>query len=254
MADKSTDIFTPEDLDQRLPKTAQVYELLRHAIVSCRLPPGEVLNEKELSRQLDISRTPIREAILQLAAQKLIVIKSSSGTYVSPIRLNDVLEGQLVRDGLEARTVALAARYCTSEYASRLDVSLYQQRLAAKAKDTDQFYALDEEFHKLICDCSGFPSLWTLLNGAKGQLDRVRRLAFPVQAHFDEVVKEHTALINAIKGHDEERAVVLMRTHVDAIETLEHLIRKRRNLFHGDVTQDLQRFKDVLRTAQHVDE
>jgi GntR family transcriptional regulator, rspAB operon transcriptional repressor len=254
MADQSADIFTPADLDQRLPKTAQVYELLRHAIVSCRLPPGELLNEKELSRQLDVSRTPIREAILQLAAQKLIVIKSSSGTYVSPIRLNDVLEGQLVRDGLESRTAALAARYCNDDYAAKFDICLYRQRLSAKAKDTDQFYALDEEFHRLICECAGFPNLWTLLNGAKGQLDRVRRLAFPVQVHFEDVVKEHAALINAIKSHDEEKAVALMRPHVDAIETLELLVEKRRSLFDGDVSKDLKRFKDVLRTAQHADD
>lgn len=228
-------VFFPEQLDHRLPKTSQVYELLRSAIISLKLQPGEVISEKDLCSQLEISRTPLREAILQLANQKLIIIRPNSSTIVSPIKLKDVLEGQLVRETLEMRSVKLAARFYTERNADAFNTSLLLQRSASKRKATDEFYALDEEFHKIICECSGYPNLWRLLNGAKGQLDRVRRLAFPVQNHFEEVIAEHERISAAIMANDEAAAENVMLEHLDSIfETLLILIDKHTNYFTED--------------------
>lgn len=228
-------VFNPEQLDYRLPKTAQVYELLRSAIISLKLQPGETISEKDLCSQLDISRTPLREAILQLANQKLIIIRPNASTVVSPIKLKDVLEGQLVRETLEMRSVKLAARFFDDRHADAFNTSLLRQRSASQRKATDEFYALDEDFHKIICECSGYPNLWRLLNGAKGQLDRVRRWAFPVQNHFDEVIAEHEKIANAIMSNDEATAEHLMLAHLDSIfETLQILIDERSDFFTED--------------------
>ncbi|SDB67590.1 GntR family transcriptional regulator [Pseudomonas sp. NFACC13-1] len=228
-------VFHPDQLDHRLPKTAQVYELLRSAIISLKLQPGETISEKDLCAQLDISRTPLREAILQLANQKLIIIRPNASTVVSPIKLKDVLEGQLVRETLEMRSVKLAARFFSERNADAFSTSLLLQRSASQRKATDEFYALDEEFHKIICECSGYPNLWRLLNGAKGQLDRVRRLAFPVQNHFDEVIAEHEKIAAAIMSNDETAAENIMLEHLDSIfETLLILIDERADFFTED--------------------
>ncbi|OSR65081.1 GntR family transcriptional regulator [Pseudomonas syringae] len=228
-------VFNPEQLDYRLPKTAQVYELLRSAIISLKLQPGETISEKDLCSQLDISRTPLREAILQLANQKLIIIRPNASTVVSPIKLKDVLEGQLVRETLEMRSVKLAARFFDDRHADAFNTSLLRQRSASQRKATDEFYSLDEDFHKIICECSGYPNLWRLLNGAKGQLDRVRRWAFPVQNHFDEVIGEHEKIASAIMSNDEATAEHLMLAHLDSIfETLQILIDERSDFFTED--------------------
>ncbi|MEE8875885.1 GntR family transcriptional regulator [Pseudomonas helleri] len=228
-------VFNSDQLDYRLPKTAQVYELLRSAIISLKLEPGETINEKDLCSQLDISRTPLREAILQLANQKLIIIRPNASTVVSPIKLKDVLEGQLVRETLEMRSVKLAARFFDERHADAFNTSLLRQRSASQRKATDEFYALDEGFHKIICETSGYPNLWRLLNGAKGQLDRVRRLAFPVQNHFDEVITEHEQMTAAIMSNDERAAEEIMLAHLDSIfETLQILIEKRAEYFTED--------------------
>lgn len=237
----TTPLFTPEMLDHRLPKTAQIYQLLRSAIISLRLQPGESILEKEICSQLGVSRTPIREALLQLETQKLITIKPNSGTLVSPIKLKDVLEGQLIREALERRSVRLAARFFQERDADAFATLLMLQKSAAKRNDADTFYQLDEDFHKLICETSTYPNLWRLLNGAKGQLDRVRRFAFPVQHQFDEVLQEHELIITAICSNDEEKAETYMLRHLDSIfGTLQVLIEKHSEFF----TEDSQLIKE----------
>ncbi|MDT4848063.1 HTH-type transcriptional repressor RspR [compost metagenome] len=212
-----------------------MYDLLRNAIISLRLQPGDVINEKELCAQLDISRTPLREAILQLASQKLINIKPNSSTTVSLIKLKDVIEGQLVRESIEYRTVRLAARFYEKDRIDPFATVLMRQKFASEHGSVDEFYALDEEFHRIICECSGYPNLWRLLNGAKGQLDRVRRMAFPAQNHFPEVIKEHEQIASAIRASDEEEAVEAMRFHIDSIfETLQILTKKHPGFFAED--------------------
>ena len=87
-------------IDPALPKTSQVYAIMRSAIVNLHLAPGSIVNEKLICDQLGISRTPLREAILQLQGENLVSVVPNSGTYVSKIDLQSVFDGHLVRDAL----------------------------------------------------------------------------------------------------------------------------------------------------------
>jgi len=226
-----TGLFSPEMLDHRLPKTAQVYALLRTAIVSLRLEPGEVISEKDICQQLDISRTPLREAMLQLASEKLVLIRPNARTCVAPIRLVDVLEGQLIRETAELRCVRLAARFFEPKLEDSFETLFLRKQSALARKESEEFYALDEAFHHLICECSGYPNLWQVFDGSKGQLDRIRRLAFPMQEHFGEVIDEHRGIYEAIRSRDEVTAEQMMLAHMDSIfETLEILLQTRGHL------------------------
>lgn len=226
-----TDLFSPEMLDHRLPKTAQVYALLRSAIVSMRLEPGEVLSEKDICQQLEISRTPLREAVLQLASEKLVLIRPNARTHVAPIRLVDVLEGQLIRETAELRCIRLAARFFEPKWEDAFETLFLRKQSALARKESEEFYALDEAFHHQICECSGYPNLWQVFDGSKGQLDRIRRLAFPMQDHFSEVISEHRAIYGAIRSRDEVGAESMMLEHMDSIfETLEILMQTKRDL------------------------
>ena len=103
----------PDDLvtsfDPALPKTAQVYEIMRRAVVGMALEPGSIVNEKLICDQLGISRTPLREAILQLSSENLVSVVPNAGTCVLKIDRQSVFDGQLVRDALEMKVVRLAA-------------------------------------------------------------------------------------------------------------------------------------------------
>ncbi|MFG0359811.1 GntR family transcriptional regulator [Pseudomonas sp. zbq_11] len=232
-------IFHQDMIDQGRPKAAQVYQLLRSAIVGLQYTPGDVLGEKDICEALGVSRTPVREAILRLVGEQMLVVRPNAGTYVSAIRLRDVLEGQLVRETLETRCVRLAARFFKPRYEDEFETLFLRKQKAYERMECNEFYALDEAFHRLICECAGYAHLWQVMQGAMGPLDRVRRLAFPVQEHFDEVIDEHRQMYRAIRAHDEEGAERLMTLHVNSIfESLEHLVRDQRGLFIEGLAQE----------------
>jgi DNA-binding GntR family transcriptional regulator len=206
-------------IDDRLSKSDQVYEIIRAAIISMKFRPGALIVEKEICRQLDISRTPLREAILQLANENLVIVRPGGGTFVNQIILRDVLNGQITRDTLEMRLVRLAARNFRPEFADELEVNLLRQKLAAERKDASEFFELDNQFHRLVCNCSGFPNAWHTIHGATGQLDRVRRHAFLTENNYLEVRSEHAQIYECIKRNDEDGAAAAFQTQLDSTMT-----------------------------------
>ena len=222
-------------IDPALPKTAQVYGIMRRAIVNLHLAPGSNVNEKLICDQLGISRTPLREAILQLQAENLVSVVPNSGTYVSRIDLQSVFDGQLVRDALELKVVQLAANRMTPQFERALDFNMHQQRRMAADLDYDGFYALDEAFHTMICEFGASAHIWKIINGAKAQLDRVRRLSFPLPSHLDVVLHEHEAVVDGLKLRDPEAATAAMKVHLDRVFTMirRHIV-ERRDYFAAD--------------------
>ncbi|WP_210342760.1 GntR family transcriptional regulator [Kaistia sp. 32K] len=236
--------FSVSDINQSMPKTAQVYDLVRGAIVSLAMPPGMVINEKKICEELQISRTPLREAILQLHAENLVEVRPNAGTFVAPIDLRYVLEGQLVRDALEMKVVRFAARRADKAFLARLDLNMHQQRTWAAERDYDQFYAQDEAMHQLICEHGASPRIWRLVTGAKAQLDRVRRLQMPEPNHLTIVLAEHEGIVGAIRAGDENAAAQAMKVHLDrAFLTIRHLMAERSELFAPQAAPLLDEFE-----------
>jgi len=83
----------------------QIYERLRRAITTLELAPSESVSEKDLAQKLGVSRTPVREALIRLADEGLIDVLPQRGTFVAPIRLQDVEDAQFIREALEVAVV-----------------------------------------------------------------------------------------------------------------------------------------------------
>ncbi|RUM20473.1 GntR family transcriptional regulator [Rhizobium vallis] len=227
-------VFSADQLDSRFSKSSQVYELLRNAIISLQLLPESALNEKDICAQLEISRTPLREAILQLAKENLIKIVPSDGTFVNRIVLREVLQGQLVRDTLEMRVTRLAARNFQSQFEKEFELALFKQRAAAERKEVDEFFALDNEFHHIICRCAGFGEVWQTIHYSTGQLDRVRRQAFALEQQFFMVLEEHEQMYESLRARDEEGIAKVFQIQLDStFPSIEILRRERPELLLG---------------------
>jgi len=236
-----------EMMDLALPKSAQVYDLIRRAIVGLSLPPGIGINEKAICEQLGISRTPLREAILRLSAENLVAVIPNSGTYVSRIDLQTVFDGQLVRDALEMKVVRLAAVRMSPLFERRLDFSMHQQRRLALELDYDGFYELDEAFHSMICEFGASPRIWKIVHGAKAQLDRVRRLAFPVPKHLEVVLAEHTAIVDGLRLRDPNLAASAMKAHLDRVfQTIRTLMVQKRDYFASNAVEAMEKYADEI--------
>ena len=229
-----------------MPKTAQVYAILRRAIVGLALQPGSIVNEKLICDQLGISRTPLREAILQLNAENLVTVVPNSGTYVSKIDLQSVFDGQLVRDALEMKVVRLAAARMTPQFERSLDFNIHQQKRMAADQDFDGSYELDEALHEMIAEFGASAYVWKIVNGAKAQLDRVRRLSFPLPSHLDLVLAEHIAIVDGLKLRDPEAAGAAMKVHLDRTFTMiRHHIVERRDYFAANAGDVLDGYVDA---------
>lgn len=232
MTDK--DIVLPEDarIDRSSPIPDQVYRLLRQAIITLRMPPGSVIIEKQITDQLGISRTPVRDAIRQLADERLINIRPQSGTYVALIDRHQLEEGRLIRRALEIEGIKLAVSHVDDTAIEKLrDLLALQERAAARQRH-DDFITYDDQFHRTISELSGFSRLWRIINRSKAQLDRVRYLSSPLPNQEDKAVAQHTAIVEAMARRNVERAVKALTFHLDdAYDRLSILLQQHAEMF-----------------------
>ena len=210
----------------------QVYQILYESIISLWLKPGQPLREKEICEQIQISRTPVREALLRLADEKLIVILDRSGTYVSRINIEDVRESQFIRESLENATVRYAVRNWNTDLSEKLSLLLEQQKLCVKDDNRLRLYELDEMFHRTIVEFRFSSRIWKIINNAKAQMDRVRILALPLPRRTAEIVEEHSRIYEALCSGNETQAVEAMTFHLNTVFTsLEQLLEKHHEYF-----------------------
>lgn len=206
----------PEDtrIDRSRPIGVQLYALLRRAIVTCRLNPGDAIAEAAVTERLDVSRTPLREAFRQLAADGLVEVRPQSGTFVSPVNRRGWEEGRVIRAALEAAGIRLAAAAIAPAALDELGHLLDRQRRAAHRGWNEEFHELDDRFHAAISVASGLPRLWRVIDGAKAQLDRTRYLALPVLGRASATVDEHQAIFDALAARDPGRSAAQLDRHL----------------------------------------
>lgn len=200
----------------RGPTTADlVFDELYRRIVELDLPPGARLSELEVAGQMSVSRQPVRDAFYRLSRLGLVQIQPQRTTTVSLISEEAVLQARFVRAALESETVRGAARRLPPERLAELEALIVAQTAAVAADDRIRFHALDDDFHRAICEASGHGFAWTLIRENKAHMDRVRwlSLAFGARTALD----DHMRILEAMRGGDPERAAAEMVAHLGRI-------------------------------------
>ena len=219
-------------IERGRPIPDQVYALLRRTIVTLRLPPGAAIVEKDITRQLGISRTPVRDAVRLLAEEGLVAIKPQSGTFVAPINQAQLEEGRLIRKALEVEGIRLAATRATQESVDSLYNLIDLQERAAGRGDHVAFIDYDDRFHRQISEMSGHLRLWKVINSVKAQLDRLRLMTIPLPGQNRRVIGQHQAIADALQKHNAERAVRALEHHLDdAYAQLATVMQQHREAF-----------------------
>lgn len=198
----------------RITSAVAIAGQLRAAILAMALPPGTALLDKRLSEQFQVSRTPVREALIRLAEEGLVEIRPQSGTFVSRIRAEAIAEALDIRLALESMTVRRAADLARPANIAVLDQSLAEQRAAAAETAAERFHAADEAFHAAIGAIAGRPRTWLLIREVKQDLDRARRLTLPASGRMAQVMHEHSAIRDAIAAGKPGRAERHMAAHL----------------------------------------
>ena len=188
--------------------------MAQEAIVALEFKPGQPLSEKELSIVYGVSRTPVREALIQLADDGLVDIYPQAGTRVSRISVHGVMEAQFIREALECAALRRAMEHVTDADVRRLHENVEQQRAAYAAKDVDTFYILDEALHQALVERSGFPGVWRVAQRAKVHLNRARRLSLPTVSTVGELIEQHAGLVAAVEARDVAAAESALAEHL----------------------------------------
>ena len=210
------DFLERRSLDRLRPMREQIYQLLRSAIVNGQLRPGQAVDELKIASQLDISRTPVREAVKKLSDEGLIVVVAQSGTYVAPIDRKQVEEAYLIRTALELESVGRAASSITERHIHDLEDIVDRIVRAFDRKSYTEVVALDDDFHRYIAEINGLSMLWRAVDISKAQMDRCSYLsASTAPAASDLAVSQHKTIIRALKTGKPQVAIAAMRTHLD---------------------------------------
>jgi DNA-binding GntR family transcriptional regulator len=200
-------------------------ELLHRKIITGQLPPGTRLVEREIADLLGISRAPVRDALMQLEKEGLVVTKSDA-RYVVELTERDVRELYQIRHVLEQLAVELAARNSCPENRQALDISLGKMKEAVAKHNSLLYSETDVQMHRLIWQQADNPHLLNVLNTMVGPIFMF--VANNVSRYmWEETYAWHRDLVTAINSGDAPSAVEGMKRHLDFAEQRSlHIVRE----------------------------
>lgn len=196
--------------------TVYVTDVLRQAIVTLDLKPGEVIDKGAVCERLGVSRFPVSEALARLQAEGLVDILPQRGSTVSLVRIADVLEYMLIRKALEAEAVRVVTGNHSEELIETLRRNMSYQRAAADIDDQLGFHERDLEFHDIIFGDMRFTKVKGVIENTRANLDRARRLILTPR-RLEVTIAEHQKILDGIISGDAQRAAAAMRAHIDSV-------------------------------------
>lgn len=206
-------------MEKQLPYKHRVYKALKNEILSGHYKPGDVLNERKLSENLGISRTPVREALQMLEQDGWLQIETYKGAVVREFDWRYMQETAHIRSALEVCAIEGAAAHITESDLALLEQIQNEQRKVLENFDLEAFIMQDRRFHTCLYELSGNQQLVRLL---ENYYDIFRFLG--TQAVMNSVERrlttllEHQAILDALKHRDTAEAVQAMKAHMHYTE------------------------------------
>lgn len=191
-----------------------VYEEIKSMIFSQRLPPNSKIIEEEISRQLNVSRTPVRTALTALVKDGLVKIIPRRGAYVVSIEVEDIEEIYMLREVLEGIAARYSAINADGEFLSSLERAFKEYKTSAENRDTDGCFKSDEVFHGLIHRGSRNSRLISHMEILKNQIQLLKFRSSNIPGRPLKSLLEHTKILEAIKNRDPDKSELAMREHI----------------------------------------
>lgn len=193
-----------------------IYRVLKENIMNLNLKPGQSIGEIELSKVLNVSRTPLREAIVQLVEEKLLEVFPQKGSFVSKINLNLVDEAIFVRETCENRILKMATH---DENIDDLIVKLeknieYQKIILNFNGDLYEFFMLDNEFHYILFDHYNKKNSWKAIKRLSTHYDRLRLLDALERTNIEATLNQHIKILELVKNKDHNEIDGLIEKHL----------------------------------------
>ena len=192
----------------------QAAHRLREMLVEGRIPPGAKLNERELSKVLNLSRTPLREAIKMLAAEGLVELLPNRGAIAVELSEADVLNTFEVMAGLEAQSGELAAQRITDAELNEIKALHFEMLAAYTRRDLPTYYRLNSAIHCAINAAAKNPVLTATYKQVNARLQALRFRSNQDGEKWKGAVKEHELMIDALTARDAQAMRAVLAGHL----------------------------------------
>jgi len=214
---------------ERYPReTGRDYALrtITNNIINLELAPGSQISENELAAELGLSRTPVREALIDLSKVKIIEIYPQKRSVVSLIDYDMVEESRFMRNVLECAVVELDCGLAAPEDIVRLRESVRLQKFYLDSVYRENLMTLDNEFHQALFEIARKSQVFTLMQNIFIHFDRVRSMALSAVKDL-KIVQDHEDIVDAIERGDPAEARRLMEFHLSRYKVDAAVIREK---------------------------
>ncbi len=197
-------------------ETGRDYALrtIKENIIRLELAPGSKISENELAAKLGLSRTPVREALQDLAKVRIVEIYPQRGSAVSLIDYEMVEEARFMRSVLECAVVELVCQTATPYQIAELEANVKLQEFTIQNLAMEKLLEQDNEFHRMLFEIANKRQSYALMESMTVHFDRVRSMALSAVKDL-KIVEDHRAILEAIRVQDAKEAKRVMEKHLN---------------------------------------
>lgn len=214
--------------ERRYAETARDYALriLKNNIITMELEPGAMVSENELAAQMGLSRTPVREALMDLAKCRVVDVLPQRGSRIALIDYTLVEEARFAREVLEVAVLDLVCERITPSDITQLRQNVRLQTLTQEPGmgETLSMMELDDAFHQMLFRIAQKENTYNMLCGMTIHFDRVRNLALNV-VKDTKIIEDHHIICEAVAVRDAQKAKEIMTQHLGRVRVDEEAIR-----------------------------
>ncbi|WP_066469523.1 GntR family transcriptional regulator [Bosea sp. WAO] len=192
----------------------RAYKAIRQQLVEFKMRPAERINEVHLAQMLDLSRTPVREALNRLASEGFVVFTPNRGFCFRGVDIDDLLDLFEMRSIIETGAFALACERADEAGIARLQAFWADARVRYENKDPDEILELDEGFHVHLAELANNPEIVRQLIGVNARIRFVRRVQIENGPQHWSLVEDHSRIVQAIVDRDRDRGIEILRSHI----------------------------------------
>lgn len=194
-----------------------VYKTLKQKIISLELEPNFKISEQEIADELNVSRTPVREAFLKLSQENLLTIYPQKGTIISEIDLDLVEEGRFVRENIERAIVREACEKFEEDQLFLIETNLTMQKLCLEKGSRHRLFELDDQFHQLLFEGCNKLRTWNMIRSMNSHFDRLRMLRLASNPDWVVLVSQHEDILHNISLRKADQAEELIIKHLNLV-------------------------------------
>lgn len=198
--------------------SGKAYEILKNDILDMNLRPGEVLMVQTLSTQLQLSRTPVKEALVRLAQEGLVEPTDGRRYKIVSLNMSEIIEIYDIRIALEGMCGRIAASLINANQVEELKGIHARIITAMKEQNYHAMFAEDSKFHNYLIDIAGKKVVKDILNRLATQIQRIRFLNIHIPGRLDNTIDEHQQIIAALVDRNPEATEAALKAHLNEVK------------------------------------